>query len=37
MAEKNLTVYQRLTQLFGAEGTPPERKSYAFDKKQLLQ
>ena len=36
MAEKNLTVYQRLTQLFGAEGTPPERKSYAFDKKQLL-
>ena len=36
MAEKNLTVFQRLTQLFGAEGTPPTAKSYAFDKKQLL-
>jgi len=37
MAEKNLTVFQRLTQLFGAEGTPPETiKQYAFDKKQLL-
>ena len=36
MAEKNLTVFQRLTQLFGAEGTPPTTTSYAFDKKQLL-
>tara|TARA_R110000824_G_scaffold8027_3_gene36592 strand:- start:592 stop:2397 length:1806 start_codon:yes stop_codon:yes gene_type:complete len=38
MAEQNLTVFQRLTQLFGAEGTTaaPKTKSYAFDKKQLL-
>ena len=36
MAQENLTIFQRLGQLFGAEGTPPETKSYAFDKKQLL-
>ena len=37
MAQNNLTVFQRLTQLFGAAGAPaPDSKSYAFDKKQLL-
>ena len=39
MAQNNLTVFQRLTQLFGAAGPTTQvkdTKSYAFDKKQLL-
>ena len=36
MAQENLTIFQRLSQLFGAEGPSVETKSYAFDKKQLL-
>ena len=38
MAESNLTVFQRLTKMFGFPGkvTPEEAPSFNFDKEQIL-
>jgi len=36
MAENNMTIFQRLTNLFGAEGPQSPKRSYSFDKKDIL-
>ena len=36
MAENNMTIFQRLTNLFGAEGPQAPKRSYSFDKKDIL-
>jgi len=36
MAEKNMTIFQRLNNLFGAEGPSAPKRTYNFDKKDIL-
>ena len=36
MADNNMTIFQRLTNLFGAEGPQSPKRSYSFDKKDIL-
>ncbi len=36
MAENNMTIFQRLTNLFGAEGPQSPKRTYSFDKKDIL-